>query len=629
MRIRKTLPPACIATLMLFFASLTLPAIARAATHWVSPTGAAAWGSCVGSTALSGTAACSLATANAKAVAGDLVYLRGGTYSLNITSGAAIQPANSGTCSSYPCTGGVGANPIVFAAYSGEMPVLVQANATNGMMGIWLQGNNWTKITGITFKNFTLYDARLDAGSSYNELSYNTFVNDPGYQAASFGIDIGDFTGATSSKHNWIHHNYLSSRHDTNPCGEAIDMIRIGNSETGPVSSDNYNTIEHNYIEYGGHSTVLTNSKYDVVKNNIGHNEPWIAGCATSVNIPTYDNSAYNGLYGHRNFAIGDSDRNNKAYTLIEGNRLGFASTNPGNGGSSGIDLESPGNLVRYNFVYAGMDSGIYFKWANVNGVGTGGSLNYVYNNTVYSNGHGWNAALYGTGNLAYNGQGIAQFTYGGNTLNIIKNNIAYGNGQGDICDLGWGKPSCTADSTIDIVANNWLTTNGDPKFTNPALSNPLSQNLLSTVHGYATTPVPDFRLQSSSPAIDGGTWLTTAGASGSNSTTLTVGDVFYFQDGTWGSDLARGVTLFPDWIAIGSVTNTVRISSINYATKTITLASPMTWSAGAHIWLYRKSDGAVVLSGAAPDYGASEFLGSTGGTPRPQPPTNLQLLVK
>ena len=62
------------------------------------------------------------------------------------------------------------------------------------------------------------------------------------------------------------------------------------------------------------------------------------------------------------------------------------------------------------------------------------------------------------------------------------------------------------------------------------------------------------------------------------NNTTLVVADAMYFQDGTWGSDLARGVTFFPDWIAIGTVTNTVQISSINYATNTITLASPMTW---------------------------------------------------
>ena len=76
---------------------------------------------------------------------------------------------------------------------------------------------------------------------------------------------------------------------------------------------------------------------------------------------------------------------------------------------------------------------------------------------------------------------------------------------------------------------------------------------------------------------------------------------------------------MFPDWIAIGTVTNTVQISSVNYSTNTITLASPVTWNNGDPIWLYKKSDGFVVLVGAAPDYGASEYEA------RPVPPTNVQ----
>jgi len=92
------------------------------------------------------------------------------------------------------------------------------------------------------------------------------------------------------------------------------------------------------------------------------------------------------------------------------------------------------------------------------------------------------------------------------------------------------------------------------------------------------------------------------------NSIVLAVSDALYFQDGTWGSDLARGVSLFPDWIAIGNVENIVAIRSIDYESNTITLAAPKSWSDGAPIWLYRKSDGTVVLRGSAPDFGASEF---------------------
>jgi hypothetical protein len=150
---------------------------------------------------------------------------------------------------------------------------------------------------------------------------------------------------------------------------------------------------------------------------------------------------------------------------------------------------------------------------------------------------------------------------------------------------------------------NNWVTANGDPKFANPDVTQPQS------------TKLPDLSLQSSSGAIDGGTYLTTANGSGSNSTSLVVQDAFYFQDGTWGSALAQGVTHSPDWIAIGTVSNVVQIAGINYSTNTITLASPKTWSNGAKVWLYKKSDGTGVLYGSAPDYGAYEY-GSNSSIP-------------
>jgi hypothetical protein len=679
-----------------------------AATYWVSPTGAAAWASCSGVTPLNSTSACSLGIANTNAAAGDTVYLRGGTYTVNTIYGAAIAPAHSGTCASSPCLGGVGANKITFSAYTGETPILQQANTTNIMVGIDIEGKNWIKVTGITFKNFTFYLADIEGGSSYNEISYNQFTADSGYEPGVW-FDIGGFNGTAGwSVHNWIHHNYISKKQSNDPCAEAVDLVRIGNAETNPTAADDYNTFENNYLEYGGHSTLYTSSKHNVVKDNIAHNEPWISGCmswqqqtsASSLtigtgskslitqtglgstyaknypisiiyasdysqvmggtvtsydsgtgalvvnvtastgsgtysswilsqkNVPYYINSAYNGLYGHRNFAIGDSDPYNNNLNLVEGNRIGFGSTNPGNGGSTNLDLESPGNIVRYNFIYGGMDSGIYFKWAN-GSAGTGGVRNYVFNNTIYHNGYGWNTAVYGGMNVAYNGEGIAQFTYGGNTNNVVKNNIAFGNSQGDICSLGWhGNNTCTP-SSIDTVINNWLTNvNGDPKFTNPDLSDPTSQNLFSSVHGYTANPIPDLTLQSGSGAIDGGTYLTTANGSGSNSISLVVADAFYFQDGTWGSDLARGVTMFPDWIAVGTVNNTVQISSINYSTNTITLASPISWSNGDHIWLYKNSSGTVVLSGTAPDIGAYEYVQAappTDTTP-PAAPTGVSV---
>jgi hypothetical protein len=134
---------------------------------------------------------------------------------------------------------------------------------------------------------------------------------------------------------------------------------------------------------------------------------------------------------------------------------------------------------------------------------------------------------------------------------------------------------------------------NLNPSFVNTDISDPHSLTL------------PNLSLQANSPCINAGASLTLANGAGDNSTTLVVDDAGWFQDGTWGSALARGVTHFPDWIAIGTVGNVVEIESINYDTNTITLASPMTWANDAPIWFYKNSSGERVLYGTAPEFGA------------------------
>ena len=59
--------------------------VADANIYWVGPTGTAIWANYKSKTPLSGTLACSIATANNNTAAGDTVYLRGGgTYGTNI-----------------------------------------------------------------------------------------------------------------------------------------------------------------------------------------------------------------------------------------------------------------------------------------------------------------------------------------------------------------------------------------------------------------------------------------------------------------------------------------------------------------------------------------------------------------
>jgi hypothetical protein len=589
--------------------------------------------------------------ANSNALAGDMVYLRGGTYTV---SGNAFQPTHSGTSIMAM---------ISFSAYTGETPTII--GATNPF---YFDAISYVSIKGITFSNLGSF-GRIANGANHNEIANCTFIDTVG---SSGHMLISGKTSALNSSpwvtHNWIHGNHfaVSGQADGNGglgCTDGGgDTLNIGNPQGsyggGTVENDNYNTIENNFFEHAPHANIDGYGMYTVIRNNVFHNEPWSAGCTVTNNYyPTYANSAYNGKYAHRNFQYTEDYGRTAVYALIEGNRIGYGSANQANDGAENFDLAAPQNIVRYNFIYDSMNSGLQFKygWGNPpNGGGNGGTYNRVYNNTLYNNGVGYPWGMtYGEGNCATSACPFAATAislYQGSSSgigNVLKNNLIYAPQSlgfvkwgGDVMmknigsnggppyypATGWTSLTaaqnwCTAKQTLGSSnGNGGCSAYGDPKFTNPDTSNVNSKTL------------PDLSLQASSTAIDGGTWLTTATNSGSNSTSLTVADALYFQDGTWGSDLARasaglGGTMQADWLAMGTVSNTVQIGSITYGpynnpAGTITLASPMTWSNGAPIWLYKKSDGAIVLVGAAPDYGASEHSGTTVA-----PPTNLQAL--
>jgi hypothetical protein len=128
-----------------------------------------------------------------------------------------------------------------------------------------------------------------------------------------------------------------------------------------------------------------------------------------------------------------------------------------------------------------------------------------------------------------------------------------------------------------------------------------------------------DFHLQSGSPARDAGGPLTTvvAGDSGSG-TSLLVADAHFFQDG-W-----AGVN--PDWVAVGTTGNVAQISSIDYSSNTLTLASSLARQAGDSVWLFKDSSGRQVLYGSAPDIGAFEYVTTGSETTPPSAPGNFRI---
>ena len=113
-----------------------------------------------------------------------------------------------------------------------------------------------------------------------------------------------------------------------------------------------------------------------------------------------------------------------------------------------------------------------------------------------------------------------------------------------------------------------------------------------------------DFSLTSSSPARNKGTNLTTVSATVSSSTTITVADPDYFQDG-YGLAGVLG-----DCILVTSLGNSpVCITNVNYATGVLTLSSAISAVAGDKVWLYSISDGSVVQKDTGVDIGAIPFV--------------------
>lgn len=264
--------------------------------------------------------------------------------------------------------------------------------------------------------------------------------------------------------------------------------------------------------------------------------------------------------------------------------------------------------IIRYNLTaHEGSATGSSYGILDDNG-----GFNYVktYNNTSAFMGVNRDATDTFASNSSYGSAKNDIYYYSGSpTLNPY----AVVNGAGTGWSAGHNLAYCTSSCTLygsTYSSGSWTSDAGniqaDPKFTNVSAD--------------------DYTLQSTSPAIGAGSFLTTASNSGSASTSLTVADASYFYDGAGGLVNA-------DWIRIGA-SATAQIASIDYTNNVITLASPVSWSSGAGVYLYKDSRGNIVLAGANPDMGAFPSGSTQTLVPPPptsgtvNPPTNLKATV-
>lgn len=410
-----------------------------------------------------------------------------------------------------------------------------------------------------------------------------------------------------------------------------IKGFHIFNTTTDGVNggSADYSLIENNYIQAEGgrgikiYDNVPANNV--IIRKNIIYHSGWVTG----------GDGASEGIYifGDRNLIENNDISHGADFTFVGGsnivvrNNIWHHASHEDIGGSEHIDgLQVSGGTFNYalvegniEYVCSDLTGNCHFSIIRNQTAPAADNIIYRYNYATNLNGSGVsfgglnddvpNGRFYNntmaTGSLLAENGDCVSFQNADN--GIVLNNICYNTDEGgwypiagavlenyNIAfasgyDGSWNAPY-SDEATYDLLKNK------DPLFLNYPVSHSIPSN---------------------SPAVDAGGALTTVapGDSGSG-TILVVSDSRFFQPG-WAGTQA-------DWIAVGTVSNTVMIQSIDYANNTITLANGVSRSDGQSVWLYKKSDGLQVLEGIAPDIGAYEYASGEGDVTAPGAPSGL-----
>jgi hypothetical protein len=545
------------------------------------------------------------AHAYTKVIAGDTVYVRGGTYNQRIA------PSKSGTADAR----------ITFAAYPGETPIIVGTSNSTEKQLVYISGRNYQTLQGFTFQSATHWVDRYYLATIQNAVGTQIlscrFIRegDPvtfrqqgkrerGIQVSGtscsgtsiegcyvkgveFGIHV--HAGATNTV---IYNNHITYTFQScidfgsHPDSLWQNNLVLGNILEGSIIEDGIQ-FEPNYD--ANQATSLDN-KGTIIRGNVIRNN---SENAIDLKGAQYIVIEENLIHG----TIGSSDGEYacvvKPDGVCEWNRNGGRAINRG-ASSNAADVIIRRNVMYDNFGgcelyhgfhcfhntfvannrdYTGPDSrfesdrkpefcGPYHMAGSVvikNNI-------IVNHNTAEVQVRTNTGSVYINSNLYYNTRTL-RFT----DFRAIRD-VSYFDGLPAWRTYLAGRSNITGKDASSFV--------GEPLFVNG---------------GSGYRPVSggtyDLRITENSPARNAAMPITYTRSAGSG-TTVPVADALYF---------CHGMGQQPGDLIIIGTTEPVRITSINYSTNTLVIAASRTWANNAPIYI-------GAYQGSAPDIGAYEY---------------------
>jgi len=483
---------------------------------------------------------CTVGKANSDLQPGDIVYIREGTHGQN------INPANSGTPGNY----------ITYKRYNNEEAII---GPIPGGYGIYLRDKSYIKVDGIRTGSMKFWvDLRASPGAttSHNIIQNCYFDGSKVGGSPWAGIWLGS---DDTNNRGAVEYNKIINNMFVNMSCQPDDGIYF------LFGDCYYNLIEGNYFDGGAHVTIemvahaTDGIKYNIIRNNYVRNE-----LHTAINV--YAGSNWNLV--DNNIIRDAGEKHEENWCGSERDRTGVRYVH------GGIQLEGSNNIIRRNVMY---NSG---RMAVEQYGGEGCYDNKFYHNTFYENYRDWDSVTGESvdGNIAKNNifwasreKIIQHDVHGPGRNNSFINNCM--NGDGDLI-MWWPFGSRKNISYMEaILPTLWYgNIDSDPEFLDPVNR--------------------DFRVQSTSPVIDSGAFLTTITSSDGSGTSFTVDDSRYFMDG-WG-------IIEADLIQLEGQSQTARITNVNYGSHTITVDTSLSWTTGQGVGL--------AYEGSAPDIGYYEY---------------------